>query len=268
MLPGSSNCVGSVSPHWVKGRSSILRVGILPVLGCCSVFLASCSGEPTETERIPTVQLLEHEVTIDVGDSLQLHLLPMLPPGYVPPVTWSSESPETASVESIDAHVGLVRGLFPGQAVIRVSGEGASDSAMVVVSPTEPPPSVTLLVSNATCSSGQCTSLQIRGFPIPLNRPKVPGGWSEDLGAVSTASTCLIMHAADSFMVIASGSTTADTALYIWTSYDSLALGVLEPGELPQGKIPSTRAFVPARSAGWRVTLPGDTVVIPADPCG
>lgn len=268
MFSVSPNCVGSGSRHWVNGRPSLLLIGILMVLGSCCVFLASCGGESTEPERIPTVQLLEHEATLDVGDSLQLNLLPMLPPGYVPPVTWSSESPETASVEPIDAHVGLVRGLFPGQTVIRVSGEGASDSAMVVVSPTEPPPSVTLLVSNATCSSGQCTSLQIRGFPIPLNQPKVPGGWSEDLGTVSTASTCLIMHAADSFMVIASGSTTADTALYVWTSYDSLALGVLEPGEWPQGKIPSTGAFVPARSAGWRVTLPTDTVVIPADPCG
>jgi len=268
MFPGSPRRVGSELPHRVRGRPNLIPFGILLMLGSCCVFLASCSEEPTEPGRIPTVQLLEHEGTIDVGDSLQLSLLPMLPPGYVPPVTWSSESPETASVESIDAHVGLVRGLFPGQAVIRVSGEGASDSARVVVSPTEPPPPVTLLVSNATCSSGQCTSLQIRGFPIPLNQPKVPGGWSEDLGTVSTASTCLIMHAADSFMVIASGPTTADTALYIWTSYDSLALGVLEPGEWPQGKIPITGAFVPARSAGWRVTLPSDTVVIPADPCG
>ena len=140
------------------GRPSARLFRFLVLLGCCCLFLAACNGKTTEPERIPTVQLLEREATLDVGDSLQLNLLPMLPPGYVPPVNWTSSSPETASVESVDEHVGLVRGLFPGQAVIRVSGEGASDSAMVVVSPTEPPPSVTLLVTNATCSSGQCSS--------------------------------------------------------------------------------------------------------------
>jgi len=67
---------------------------------------------------------------------------------------------------------------------------------------TDPPPVVTLLVTNATCSSGQCSSFQIRGYPIPLNQPSVPGGWSEDLGDVSTESACLTMHAADTFRVM------------------------------------------------------------------
>jgi len=260
MLSRSKNWVGNLPSCWVMGRPSGLLPRILPVLSCCCAFLASCSNQPSEPERKPVIRLTEREPTLGVGRWIFLDLLPVLPPDYVPPVTWSSTNPETATVEPVDSLTGLVRGLSPGQTVILVSGQGVSDSAMVVVSPTEPGPSVTLLVTNATCSSGQCSSFQVRGFPIPQPIfPRPPGGWSEDLGTVTTESACLTMHAADSFRV--------NTTLYIWTSYDSLALGALEPGFWPQQIGPSTSGFVPASSAGWRVTLPGDTVVTPAEVC-
>jgi hypothetical protein len=127
-------------------------------------------------------------------------------------------------------------------------------------SPTEPGPSVTLLVTNATCEPGPCPSFQVRGFWT--HQPVyTPGGrWSMDLGTVSTGSACLILPGADTFRV--------NTTPYFWTSRDSLSVGILEPGQLLGPASPSTSAFVPANSAGWSITLPGGTAVTPADVCG
>ncbi len=124
----------------------------------------------------------------------------------------------------------------------------------------EPGPSVTLLVTNATCGSGQCSSFQVRGFWT--HQPVyTPGGrWSMDLGTVSTESACLILPGADTFRV--------NTTPYVWTSRDSLSVGILEPGQLLGPASPNTSAFVPANSAGWSITFPGGTGMTPADVCG
>jgi len=124
----------------------------------------------------------------------------------------------------------------------------------------EPGPSVTLLVTNATCGSGQCSSFQVRGFWT--HQPVyTPGGrWSMDLGTVSAGSACLILPGIDTFRV--------NTAPYVWTSRDSLSLGILEPGQSWLQASPSTSAFVPANSAGWSIIFPGGTAVTPADVCG
>ena len=81
-----------------------------------------------------------------------------------------------------------------------------------------------------------------------------------DLGTVSTGSACLTLPGADTFQVA--------TTPYIWTSRDSLELGIMPPDTWQAHGSPSTSAFVPANSAGWSVTLPGGTVVTPADVCG
>lgn len=269
MLPRSTKCVGTGRFSWRRGYPDRVLWRLFVVLNCCCLLPVGCSGQPSEPEPEPVVQLSEHEATLHVGQYLFLDLLPVLPPGYVPPVTWSSASPGIASVEPADSLTVLVRGLSPGQTVILVSGKGVSDSAMVVVSPAEPGPSATLLVTNATCSAGQCSAFQLLGLPIQQPTfPTPPGGWSEDLGTVTTESACLTLHAADTFKVIARGPTTNDTTLYIWTSHDPLALGVRDPDFWQHQLGPNTSGFVPASSAGWRVTLPGDTVVTPADPCG
>lgn len=188
-----------------------------------------------------------------------LGLLPALPPGYVPAVGWISGDQEVATVEPVLSSASEVRGVGPGQTFVRVLGEGARDRALVVVLASEPTPSVTLLVSNSTCSSGECSSFQLRG--LPRNLPSVPGGpRSVDLGTVSTDSVCLTIPAVDTFWI---GETPS-----VWTSAHLLSLGMLEPGEFWGHLSPSTSVFLPAVSAGWRVTLPGDTIVAPADPCG
>lgn len=130
-------------------------------------------------------------------------------------------------------------------------------------SPTGPGPSVTILVTNATCSSGQCSSLRIRGFVI--HGPITPGGyWTMELGTVSTGSACLTLPSTDTFRI----GTPTEIDTLIWTPADPLALGILEPGEFWWSDRPDTDGFVPASSAGWSVTLPGGTAVTPADVCG
>lgn len=124
----------------------------------------------------------------------------------------------------------------------------------------EPPPSTTLLVTNATCGTGECSSFQVRG--IWAHQPvATPGGpWAMDLGTVSSASVCLTLPSVDTFRV--------NGTPYIWTSRDSLTLGILQPGEPGIPATSSTAAFVPANSAGWSITLPGGAAVTPANACG
>jgi len=143
MRSGSPDCVGAVLSSWARCRSCRHLPSILSVLSLCCICSAACSNDPSEPEPIPIVQLLEGEATLGVGDSVLLSLLPVLPPGYVPPVTWSSSNPAVASVDSPMNSMCWVRGMSPGQAVILVSGEGKSDSARVVVSPPgEPSPTL------------------------------------------------------------------------------------------------------------------------------
>lgn len=112
------------------------RLGELTCLLCLSLAACSDSSGP---ERTPIVQLLgESSTTIAVGETFQAALLPMLPPGYVPPVDWVSSNPVIASVASTGALTAEVTGLQPGEAVIRVSGEGARDSLRVTVTTSQP----------------------------------------------------------------------------------------------------------------------------------
>lgn len=120
-----------------RGVSPFLRL-MLPILGLF-VSSSACSNatgtDADELRKVPVVQLAPHEETIALGDSLNLHLLPMLPPGYVPPVTWSSSNPDVASVEPIGPTMARVLGLSPGQSMIHVFGDGARDSTTVIVVP-------------------------------------------------------------------------------------------------------------------------------------
>jgi hypothetical protein len=106
-----------------------------PLLRCVSSCLlaAACSSPSGATDRIPVVQLMQDSAVIAVGDTLQAVLLPMLPPGYVPPVSWSSSDASVASVSATGATSARIDGLQAGLAVIRVAGEGARDSLVVTV---------------------------------------------------------------------------------------------------------------------------------------
>src|SRR6266542_2360541 len=123
-------------------------------------------------------------------------------------------------------------------------------SAIACSSSVEPPPSVsvTLLVTNATCNPGPCTSLRVLAFPN--NQPHTPGGlWSLDLGLIITPSACLTIPPVATFSVILAGS--GATTTYAWASTDPVSLGTLQQSESAIQATPSTGAFVPMSTSGW-----------------
>lgn len=121
---------------------------------------------------------------------------------------------------------------------------------------------VHVLVTNATCSSGQCTAIRVRAFPD--NQPHTPGGlWSLDLGTVSSASACLTIPATAKFEVTGPEGTTT----YRWTTDRPLSLGALLPSESALQAAPSTTSFVPSSADGWAVTLPTAASASPTKAC-
>jgi hypothetical protein len=129
---------------------------------------------------------------------------------------------------------------------------------MACSSATEPGPPPVLLVTNGTCSTGECEPQEIRGYPD--DQPTTPGGnWSFLVGTVVGESACLTFPAADTFRV---GSVD-----YPWTPGKALSLGSIPPGALALQTSPSTDSFVPGTESGWAITLPGGTTVAPAPPC-
>ena len=102
-------------------------------MGALVLVMAAACSDPARPERVPVVQLVQDTVSMAVGDTIRLGLLPVLPPGYVPKVTWSSSNPNTATVEKAGWSDAMVRALNPGTAVITVAGDGARDSVFVSV---------------------------------------------------------------------------------------------------------------------------------------
>jgi hypothetical protein len=119
-------------------------------------------------------------------------------------------------------------------------------------SSTEPGAAGTLLVVNATCDSGACTPLSVYAFPE--NQPHTPGGfWAIELGLVMGPVSCFALPRSRHFDV--TNADTGATITYTWTADDPVAVGAVAAyaSHFPS---PTSDTFVPARSAGWRVTLP------------
>jgi len=131
----------------------------------------------------------------------------------------------------------------------------------------EPRSGITLLVTNGTCMAGPCSSQEVLAFPS--NQPNTPGGsWSLDLGTMSAPQLCITIPASATFRVIslnADGS--ADTTKFTWTTELPVTLGVQAPSTSRILASPSTSKFVPATAAGWNITLPGGSQVVPASTC-
>ena len=132
----------------------------------------------------------------------------------------------------------------------------------------EPRNGVTVLVTNGTCVVGSCSSQEILAFPS--NQPNTPGGsWSLDLGTMTGSDLCVTIPATATFRIIgvnADGS--ADTTKLIWTTGMALTLGAQPPSASRVFATPSTARFVPATAAGWGITLPGGSQVVPGSVCG
>lgn len=131
----------------------------------------------------------------------------------------------------------------------------------------EPRSDITLLITNGTCMPGPCSSQEVLAFPS--NQPNTPGGsWSLDLGTMSAPRLCITIPASATFSVTslnADGS--ADTTKFIWSTELPVTLGVQTPATSRILASPSTSRFVPATAAGWSITLPGSSQVVPASTC-
>jgi hypothetical protein len=158
-----------------------------------------------------------------------------------------------------------------GEAFVAVRSLGTAPlllfTALSCSSSVEPHSDVTLLVTNGTCVSGRCDSLEVLGFPS--NQPATPGGfWSVDVGLITTPQACFTLPASATFHVIGEhGDGTADTLTYTWTSASSLALGAQPPSSPRIQASPSTTAFVPAHASGWRITFPTGSKATPSSVC-
>lgn len=143
----------------------------------------------------------------------------------------------------------------------------AGAAACLACNVTEPGPNVTLLVTNGTCVKAQCDSVHVLAFPSA--QPDTPGGmWSLDLGVITTPEACLLIPMHAQFRLIGlHPDGTRDTTLTKWSDVAGLSLGVQPPQTAQFFALPSTEAFVPAYSRGWRVTLPGNSSPIPATTC-
>ncbi len=131
----------------------------------------------------------------------------------------------------------------------------------------EPRSGITLLVTNGTCVPGPCTSQEILAFPS--NQPHTPGGyWSLDLGAMTGAELCITLPASATFLVIGlKANGPADTTKFVWTTALPVSLGAQPASASRILASPSTSGFVPVRSAGWSVNLPGGSQIAPGAAC-
>lgn len=121
---------------------------------------------------------------------------------------------------------------------------------------------VTIRVTNTTCTSDNCAPLHILAFPD--NQPLTPGGyWSLDLGIVSTRSACLTLPDHATFIV----SGPSDKVTYTWTSADRVSLGAISTSESRIQAHPSTDSFVPTESSGWEIAMPNGGRVTAAGEC-
>lgn len=121
----------------------------------------------------------------------------------------------------------------------------------------------TVLVANATCAPGPCQVIDVRGFVAQFSVPGQSVGFL-DLGSVDSSHACLQFP--DSLVltvtgpVMGGGAGSGDqTNRYVWTPADSITLQPVQNHLFVVG-VPSA-SFVPSTSAGWRLTLPNDTVM-------
>lgn len=97
-------------------------------------LFGACSG-PTDVQSIPVVQIGGFFGELTVGDTAVISLLPMLPPGYVPQVTWTTSDATVLSLEMRGSRAVLARALSAGDATVKAAGDGVQDSVVVTVQP-------------------------------------------------------------------------------------------------------------------------------------
>ena len=177
-----------------------------------------------------------------------------------------------------------------------VVSTGASASGC---SSAEPRPLPTVRVTNATCDSARCRTLQVRVFVSKFVVPgQLPLGWGS-LGEAPPGQTCLSFPASWTLRVIGDtivDDTTGqvDTVTTTWTPQDSSPVyliamdSVFMTHGVTQSQLDSSRArvwpydgffpgsvgetpfFIPGDAPGWSVTFPraaGAAGLVKSDAC-
>jgi hypothetical protein len=146
---------------------------------------------------------------------------------------------------------------------------GACGSADLTGSQGKPP---TVLVTNATCEAGHCTTLEIRAFVWKFTVPQSPAG-SRVLGEAPPGQTCLPFPVSWPLRIIGTDqSGHVDTTTITWTADDTSSIyligvdsqayhGGAADGSLPYdglvpGSLGETPNFVASDAPGWSVTFP------------
>jgi hypothetical protein len=107
-------------------------------LGGLALFLASCQQTQTQPDRVLSVTVTPATATIEVGQQVALTAQVQVTGNASTAVTWSSSN---TAVATVDAN-GVVRGVAPGQAVIRatsVADNTKFGQATITVTPAERP---------------------------------------------------------------------------------------------------------------------------------
>jgi hypothetical protein len=119
-------------------KGNRLKALLPALLGGLALFLASCQQTQTQPDRVLSVTVTPATATIEVGQQVALTSQVQVTGNASTAVTWSSSN---TAVATVDAN-GVVRGVAPGQAVIRatsVADNTKFGQATITVTPAERP---------------------------------------------------------------------------------------------------------------------------------
>jgi len=119
-------------------KGNRLKALLPALLGGLALFLASCQQTQTQPDRVLSVTVTPATATIEVGQQVALTAQVQVTGNASTAVTWSSSD---TAVATVDAN-GVVRGVAPGQAVIRATSVADSTKfgqATITVTPAERP---------------------------------------------------------------------------------------------------------------------------------
>ncbi len=119
-------------------KGNRLKALLPALLGGLALFLASCQQTQTQPDRVLSVTVTPATATIEVGQQVALTAQVQVQGNASTAVTWSSTDTSVATVDSN----GVVRGVAPGQAIIRatsVADNTKVGQATITVIPAERP---------------------------------------------------------------------------------------------------------------------------------
>jgi len=119
-------------------KGNRLKALLPALLGGLALFLASCQQTQTQPDRVLSVTVEPATATVEVGGQVALQVRVQVTGNASTAVTWSSSD---TAVATVDAN-GVVRGVAPGQAVIRatsVADNTKFGQATITVTPAERP---------------------------------------------------------------------------------------------------------------------------------